>query len=191
LAAAGWHALDRWTQVWPPQRRRIGAAVIVAALAVPPVDALTDLVWDWRPDRTPHLHRPLQRDLQRELAFLVRAVRTHPTCTLATRTTREQERVDTPQAYDFVFFGGRLPHPERVPADRPLLDAAKALVPAAPCLLFARGLDCNLVHGRNCDDIVAGMPVVAQEWFASLPYSDPVEYGRVKPTVTLDLAHIW
>ncbi len=60
-------------------------------------------------------------------------------------------------------------------------------LPDAPCVLFFRGLDCHLVDASDCEALTTRRPMVQAKVLPSRPYSDPFEYGTVKPELELAL----
>ncbi len=194
LAMLGWRELAHQAHArgWRPRWRKLALGVLAVAMFVPPLPPLADAIWDRRPPALPSpgtlLAPPLDADQQAEVRFMLAAVEQHPQCVIATRTTREIERVEAPRSYDWWLFGKPLPAPLTRSAAEISLEAwLDKRLPGVPCVLFFRGLDCHLVDALDCEQLVARRPMVESMARDSKPYSDPWEYGAVHPKLELAL----
>ena len=57
--------------------------------------------------------------------------------------------------------------------------------PDADCVLFYRGLDCNLVYSDGCVSETAGRSLLEEKVFPDLPFSGYMSYGPHTPVVRL------
>ncbi len=194
LAMLGWRALRQLAERrgWRPRWRNLAFGLLAASMLIPPIPPLADAIWDRRAEALPQagtfVAPPLNADQQAEVRFMLAATEAHPECVIATRTTREIERVEAPRSYDWWLFGKPLPAPlTRPAADMELSAWLAQRLPDAPCVLFFRGLDCHLVDAANCEALTARRPMVRSQALPSRPYSDPYEYGAVKSRLELAL----
>jgi hypothetical protein len=116
----------------------------------------------------------VRRDQQVEVRFLLGLVDRHPDCTFVSRVVPEgvlpTERAGQSIDWAVVSFGRGMIAPRRESlAGRPIANLAAAQ--ASGCVLYYRGLDCNLpAAGDVCERDVAGLPVIAEITPPNIPY---------------------
>ena len=66
-----------------------------------------------------------------------------------------------------------------------LLDSVNRLFPKNECVLFYRGLDCNLVNSDGCKTETADRTPLETVVVRDLPYNYVPEYGEHTPVITL------
>lgn len=94
-------------------------------------------------------------DSQLETRMWLRQLEATPECVIVARVTDEilahRDRRDATSLQDaWLAFGGRLPHPIRLPAADSLDAALDATLPTGTCVLLGRGIDCALVPSIGC-----------------------------------------
>lgn len=188
LATLGWSELEqiaRWRR-WPPRWRHAAMAALAVLMLVPTMPSASALLWDTRPGALPTVGM-LDTDQQAEVRAMLGAIEAHPECVLATRVTAETERVYAQTRYGWRLFGGPLPAPLSFSEEQAAVGDLAGLVPDNPCVLFFHSLDCHLLQGRDCHDVIAGRPRVGGERRPSKPYNDAHEYGAVRAQLDLGL----
>ncbi len=186
LAAFGWPELREMAtrRSWPPAWRPVAIATLALAMLVPPPPGTRDRFFPGGDPTSALVKVPglVTRDTQIEVRYLLRLVDEHPGCAFFTRVTARDHGSDRSRG-PFVFVGfGR---PLRSP--RELGDSAEEALQALcdhACVLFYRGLDCNLAGDDGCPLPSPAVPVSALE-FGALPYNDVAERGESSATVHL------
>jgi hypothetical protein len=191
LAVFGFREIERLLQRLSlgPRARSATVTCLVALTALyRPVDAAPG---PSTPYRAP-TQWLISRDQQIALRFLVDVVDRNPDCVLVTKVARDERSDGSIRKWDFVYFGGLLGRPHILPeSSGEPVDVALTLAPGASCVLFYRGLDCNLLDGDLCAGHVSPKHAVELRSYDSRTYSDPLEYGEHARTIKLGVYRIW
>ena len=84
----------------------------------------------------------------------------------------------------WVTFGRAMGAPREIPVAQQSLAALMAGDLARfPCVLYVRGLSCNLANGDPCGADYAGLTPLTTRRFRSQTYSDFIEFGETTPEV--------
>lgn len=185
----GFRELERWASrgAWPVRWRFFAIAALVALFGATPLFAVP--AWlGWRDVKDSLPATPLDRDVQREVRFLLAARDAHPECALVAPVTRGEGAGRARGAWDVLVLG---PHADVPTVHDAALDT-QALVtrehPDTPCALLYLGLDCNL-EGADCNRFGGGS-VIEELTFDRIPYNDEAEYGAVRPVTRLVLREL-
>jgi hypothetical protein len=139
----------------------------------------------------------LDRNMQREVRALLRAVDDNPDCVFVARVLGKSAHPpsvadvfmqrDLPPQYAYGLFGGPIAKPSFVAATAGVsIDAVLAqFAPQATCVRLYFGGDCNLTYGDGCADFIAGRTPLTSERFWSRPYNNMFDYGYADSQVTL------
>lgn len=124
----------------------------------------------------------VRRHQQVEVRWLLQLVDEHPDCTFVSRVAPgggiATEQAHTAIPWDLVLFGRRLPQPVKAElGDESLARSALARSPTA-CVLYYRGLDCNLsVAGDVCDRDSAQATTIQERTLTTAQYYAHVEFS--------------
>jgi hypothetical protein len=128
----------------------------------------------------------LSRNQQTEVRYLLDLTARYPHCVFLTKTVQAEHAGDARSGYRWTLFGRPLRSTRDVPGPiSDLEESARQLAPEAPCLLFYRGLDCNLVGFDGCGGETRGRAPLEERVFENLPYSDTRAYGVHTPEIHL------
>lgn len=128
----------------------------------------------------------LARNQQTEVRYLLDLVARYPTCALLAKTTWDEASFDRPVRYRWSILGGGVRHYRETPhAGETPEEAAARLAPEAPCVLFYRGLDCDLQGTDGCRPETDGRTPVEERVLENLPYSDIRSYGAHRAEIRL------
>jgi len=128
----------------------------------------------------------LSRNQQTEVRYLLDLTARYPDCVFLTKTVEAGHAGDDRSGYRWTLFGRPLRSPRDLPG--PVNDpeqSARRLASDTPCLLFYRGLDCNLVGFDECGSEMRGRPPLEERVLENLPYSDTRAYGVHTPEIHL------
>ena len=189
LALFGFRELSDWAErwAWPSWWRRPAMVLIVLSMTA------------WQPLGPRELFSRRQQlagvanampllalNQQTEVRYLLDLVNRYPTCVfLAKGPQAEARTAHGPTGYRWAAFGAPLPHYEEMTDEGGELEqAVRQLAPGAPCVLFYRSLDCNLVDFDGCRAETERMAIEARR-LDNLPYSDIGEYGAHRAEILL------
>jgi hypothetical protein len=189
LALFGFRELSGWAKrwEWPWWWRRPAVLLLAMTLSVWQVSGPAESFG--RRHKVIGMVTPsllLSRNQQTEVRYLLDLTARYPDCVFLTKTVVSGHEGDERTGYRWTLFGLPLRSTRDLPA--PVDDpgqSARRLVPDAPCLLFYRGLDCNLVGFDDCDSEARGRSPLEERVFENLPYSDPRDYGVHRPEIHL------
>ncbi len=183
VALLGWLELASWAErSAQPRQWRARALVALGVLSLV------------QPHRTEHglggvterglVGLRIHNDQQVDVQALVSAIEASPTCAVVTKVFAS-DHASSDQEYTYLLIGAA---GDRVGAAAPArlgLEAALAQwEPAAPCVVFYQGLDCNRL-GASCTEETLDAHQLTHLTYASRPYSDAAEYGEHRGTIEL------
>jgi len=131
----------------------------------------------------------LDRNQQREVRYLLDLGDRYPDCVFITRVSARDRVAPRVEEWQLLAFGGTLPEPVVLQDSGGRIEAQVHLPPElrSSCLLFYRGLDCNLREGDGCVESFAGMKELEYMEFPSAPYHFGRAHGHVEGVVRLSL----
>src|SRR5207249_4568653 len=103
-------------------------------------------------------------------------------CVFLTKTVEAGHAGDDRSGYRWTLFGRPLRSPRDLPG--PVSDpeqSARRLASDTPCLLFYRGLDCNLVGFDECGSEMRGRPPLEERVLENLPYAIRAHTASIRP----------
>lgn len=188
LALFGFRELSAWAErlAWPAWWRRVAVLLLVATVPA------------WNPWQREFFGRRQQlpgvstaepflaRNQQTEVRYLLDLVARYPRCVFVAKTPRAESAGDTQGGFRWLVFGmpvSRLAETEDAGGSAERI--AAELAPGAPCLLFYRSMDCDLVGFDGCDAETAGRTPLEERTLENLPYSEIYEYGAHRPEIRL------
>ncbi len=198
LALFGFRELAAWAArwAWPPWWRRIAVLVF----------ALTFTVWN-PPGASKELFgrgqqlsglTPMPRPIaalsvpllgwnqQTEVRYLLDLIARYPSCVFVVKATRADATFDASSGFRWAVIGRPVPrYRELADDERSPAQVADALAPGAPCVLFYRGLDCNLADTDGCRAEIDGRAPLEERVLENLPYNDIKEYGAHRAEIHL------
>ncbi len=123
---------------------------------------------------------------QTEVRYLLDLVNRYPTCVFLTKGPEAEASIaHGPTGYRWAAFGAPLPlYQEMTDEGGKLEQAVRQLAPGAPCILFYRSLDCNLVDFDGCRSETERLAIEVRR-LDNLPYSDIGEYGAHRAEIVL------
>lgn len=207
VALRGWDVMDRLAdRVMSPRFARRLVTVVVGLSAIAPSAGQRELFRGERPwtetrlgqiielsNNPPWFRAPVQRDHQVSTRHLLRAVESHPDCVFVTRVWKESYGATVEADWSYLFFGARMKgaRTRKLPAGNLTVEqAVAAQVPDSACVIFYRGLDCNLTFADGCERDLAGRKAIETSTIAAAPFCDPAEYGVVTPLLRLGLYEV-
>jgi len=123
---------------------------------------------------------------QTEVRYLLDLVARHPTCVFVVKTVDAGWVRDPRSGYRWAVFGAAVPRFRDMPDHGESAEqVAQALAPGAPCMLFYRSLDCNLVGFDDCRSETQGRVALEEQVLENLPYSDIGSYGAHRAEIRL------
>lgn len=184
----------RWG--WPPWWRRVAVLVLVVTCAVwNPPGAMKEIFGRGQqlpgvaslPGPIAAVGVPLLAwNQQTEVRYLLDLIDRYPTCVLIVKATQADAAFDRNLGYRWTAVGRSIGSYRELPDDgRTVEQVAAELAPGAPCVLFYRGLDCNLADTDGCRIELAGRPALEERVLENLPYSDIREYGAHRAEIHL------
>lgn len=192
VAAFGWRELCGIAarRGWPGAWRPLALLALALAMAAPHPPGTFGPILPNREDPNappPPAPQLVTRDAQLEVRYLLRLVSEHPDCAFLTPV-----RVDgggsprAPGERTLLAFGRPLRSARTL---GPARDGGLSHLPLPPCVVFYRGLECNLAGGDGCPapEGPAAAPALT---FTPRPYSEVVEWGEAAPLVRLDAVQI-
>ena len=142
------------------------------------------------PDWSDNLHFPrvglLDRDLQKEVRWMLQVRDAYPDCSLVARTHKEFRRDDNAETTWTVLSPMAQRQPQKM-FDGPMQSAPAAVVLAetgTDCALALYTLDCNMVD-VDCDPLFEGLTELDVIRFEHLPYLHPEHNQRYGATTRL------
>ncbi len=199
LMLFGFRELGAWAQqwAWPWWWRRVALLVLVLTCAVwKPPGAMKEIFGRGQqlPGMTA-LPRPIAAvsvpllawNQQTEIRYLLDLISRYPGCVFITKATRTDAAADGAQVtYRWGAFGHALTSYRELPDDeRTVEQVAAELAPNAACVLFYRGMDCNLTDSDGCRPEILGRPALEERVLENLPYNDIREYGAHRAEIHL------
>ncbi len=131
----------------------------------------------------------LARNQQTEVRYLLDLVARYPRCVFIAKTLRAESATDTRTGDRWFAFGTpvrALAEKEDAVGGADEIDRMAAeLAPDAPCVLFYRSMDCDLVGSDGCDAETKGRTPLEQRVLENLPYSEIYEYGAHRAEIRL------
>jgi hypothetical protein len=190
LALFGFRELSMWAArlSWPAWWKRMAVLLLIAT--VPAWNPWQREFFERR-QQLPGVSTPeafLARNEQTEVRYLLDLVARYPRCVFLAKTPRAESATAPTTGYRWLAFGA----PVRMLAEKE--DASGAdrmdrmvaeLAPDAPCVLFYRSLDCDLVGFDGCDAETKGRTPLEQRVLENLPYSEIYEYGAHRAEIRL------
>jgi hypothetical protein len=193
LALFGFRELSLWAErlAWPAWWRRVAVLLLVATVPA------------WNPWQREFFGRRqelpgvattgafLARNQQTEVRYLLDLVARYPRCVFVAKTPRADSASDPKKGYRWSAFGAGVPRlVEREDASGsagPLDRVASDLAPDAPCVLFYRSKDCDLVGFEGCGAETEGRVALEERVLENVPYSEIYEYGAHRPEIRLGI----
>lgn len=123
----------------------------------------------------PRFEGQLDRNEQKEVRFLMDALKRSPECKFVSWV----DSVHEPPSRILIFSKSEPP--------RELTTAAMAPRGEAGCLRFYRNLDCNRLAVDRCDRWLSGIDPLTELRFKNMPYGDPRDYGEYEGEIRLGL----
>lgn len=191
LALFGFRELAAWAErlSWPAWWRRVAVLLLVATV---PAWNPWQREFFGRRQALPGLTTPeifLARNQQTEVRYLLDLTARYPRCAFVAKTPRAESANDTKTGSRWLAFGTtvrRLVEKEETDGNGARVDRIAAeLVPDAPCVLFYRSMDCDLVGFAGCEAETAGRTPLEERVIENLPYSEIYEYGAHRAEIRL------
>jgi hypothetical protein len=189
IALFGFRELSDWAQrwAWPPWWKRV--ALLLLAMSCANWQAAGPKEVFRRRQELPGLTHAgflLAWNQQTEVRYLLDLVARYPRCIFLAKAAQATWVADQRTGYQWVLFGGPVPRYREVPdTGGDLEHVAAQVVPAAPCVLFYRSLDCDLVRSDGCQSETQGRTALEERVLENLPYSDITEYGAHRAVIRL------
>lgn len=189
VALFGFRELSDWARrwAWPPWWKR--PAVVLLALSMTAWQPLGPREIFGRRHDLPGLATAvplLGRNQQTEVRYLLDLVTRYPHCAFLTKTTWDEATLDRPTRYRWSVFGGVVPYyQEKLHEGETPEQAATELARGASCVLFYRGLDCDLLDTDGCRPETNGRAALEERVLENLPYSDISSYGAHRAEIRL------
>lgn len=131
----------------------------------------------------------LARNQQTEVRYLLDLVARYPRCVFVAKTPRADSAFDPSTGYRWLAFGTlvrELAEKEDASGGGDQLHRIVAeLAPDAPCVLFYRSMDCDLVGFDGCTVETDGRIPLEERVLENLPYSEIYEYGAHRAEIHL------
>jgi len=189
----GWKELERlsakhnWNAGW----RRLTLVFLIILLFVPPNNGNPLTSRQARAARYEGSRILIDRNLQREVQYLLNLTTRYPQSLLISRFTAATHGRDRGTLFHTVLFGSGVRAPIIIrQSDQPLSEIAQNANGDFSSVLFYHGLDCNLDHGPGCHDAAEQGTLLEEKVFANLPYNDPDERGGHTPEIRLQVYQI-
>ncbi len=191
LALFGFRELSSWAErlSWPGWWRRVAVLLLVATVPA------------WNPWQREFFGRRQQlpgvstaeaflaRNQQTEVRYLLDLTARYPRCVFVAKAPRAESASDTKTGYRWLAFGTGVRHlgeKEDASGSVDQLDRIVAeLAPDAPCVLFYRSMDCDLVGFDACNVETDGRIPLEERILENLPYSEVGEYGAHRAEIRL------
>jgi hypothetical protein len=189
LALFGFRELADWAQrrAWPPWWKRAAVALLLASCTVWQAAGPKEIFR--RRQALPGVATPgflLSWNQQTEVRYLLDLVARFPECVFPARSAPTVWVADPRTRYRWLLFGGPVrAFSEIADAGEPLERVAERAAPGAPCVLFYRSLDCNLLDADGCEPQIQGRRPLEERLLENLPYNDVTEYGPHRAEVRL------
>ena len=188
LSLFGWRQLEEMAERggWTEGLRKAGIPLLAMLFLTwfpPTVKTLVEPTSDYGM-RTPLITRTKQV----ELKFIANAVDRYPECYFVSKVSRDPHKTgDVIEAYDLSFFGNPLRRPLGMewPEDGNLVKTVNRTLTDPECVLFFKGLDCNLFHGDMCAEQIEGLDPLLELSFENKPFNVPEQYGAYPATAEL------
>jgi len=183
LALFGFRELSSWAErlAWPAWWRRVAVLLLVATVPA------------WNPWQREFFGRRqelpgvstaevfLARNQQTEVRYLLDLLARYPRCVFVAKAPRAESASDPTPGYRWLAFGTRvraLAEKDDASGGAEQIDRVAAeLAPDAPCVLFYRSMDCDLVGLDGCTAETDGRSPLEERVVEDLPYSEIYEYG--------------
>ena len=191
LALFGFRELSSWAErlSWPAWWKRVAVLMLVATVPA------------WNPWQREFFGRRQQlpgvstaeiflaRNQQTEVRYLLDLVARYPRCVFVAKTPRADSASDASTGHRWLAFGSRVRtlserEDARDGGDR-ISQMVADLAPEAPCVLFYRSMDCDLVGFDGCDAETEGRIPIEERVLEDLPYSEIYEYGAHRAEIHL------
>jgi hypothetical protein len=198
LALFGFRELRTWAErwAWPPWWTRAAVLVLILTCAVwKPPGAMKEMFGRGHqlagmaqiPGPIAAVTVPLLAwNQQSEVRYLLDLIARYPHCVLLIKATGADAAFDRDRGYRWAALGRSIAQYREVPDDGRSVDQMAAeLAPGATCVLFYRGLDCNLADTDGCQAELEGRPALEERVLENLPYSDIKEYGAHRAEIRL------
>ena len=188
LALFGFRELASWAERlgWPAWWKRVTVLLLVAT--VPAWNPWPREFFGRRQQLpgVPTAEVFLARNQQTEVRYLLDLVERYPRCVFVAKTPRAESTYDTRSGYRWSAFGKLVPRlSETEDAGGTVEQIAAELAPGAPCVLFYRSMDCDLVGLDDCRRETDGKVPLEERVLENLPYSEIYEYGAHRPEIRL------
>jgi hypothetical protein len=127
----------------------------------------------------PGIYSPIliQTNHQQAFQFLLNATEDAPECAFVSRVSVESFGAQRGAPWLWVGFN----HPSHtawsIPDGPPIAEILSQWSGAPECILFYRGMDCNLDGQDSCEDLIEGLPVYREAVLSSGQYNAPDERG--------------
>ncbi len=194
LALFGFRELCDWAQrwAWPSWWKRVSVLLLVVSCTVWQAPGPGEIFR--RAQQLPGLTRAhflLGWNQQTEVRYLLDLVDRYPSCVFLAKTVESTWAGDERRGYLWTAFGRSLPRYREAPAVGGSLERVAAeLAAEAPCVLFYRSLDCDLVGTDGCRAETEGRVALEEQVLENLPYSDIREYGAHRPEIHLGVYRV-
>jgi hypothetical protein len=121
--------------------------------------------------------------------YLLDLTARYPRCVFVAKTARADNAADPKTGYRWLAFGTLAHHlgeKEDSSGGADQLNRIVAeLAPDAPCVLFYRSMDCDLVGFDGCNAETDGRIPLEERVLENLPYSEIYEYGAHRAEIRL------
>ena len=188
LALFGFRELSSWAErlAWPAWWRRVAVLLLVAT--VPAWNPWQREFFGRRQElpNVPTAEVFLARNQQTEVRYLLDLTARYPRCVFIAKTPLADSAHDGKTGLRWLAFGrpaGRLI--EREDASESVDRMAAEIAAEAPCILFYRSLDCDLIGFDGCSAETSGRVALEERVLENLPYSEIYEYGAHRPEIRL------
>ncbi len=191
LALFGFRELSSFAErlSWPAWWKRVAVLLLVATV---PAWNPWQREFFGRRQQLPGLSTAeafLARNQQTEVRYLLDLVARYPRCVFVAKTARAESASDTKTGSRWLAFGMLVRNLAEKEDASDSVDQVHRIVaelaPDAPCVLFYRSMDCDLVGFDGCKAETDGRIPLEERVLENLPYSEIYEYGAHRAEIRL------
>ena len=192
LAAVGWRTVAEWIMEGTFRRQHLAAVSFVALLGAVtlrtlPIAPRQPVPWSASIAEHGWPRVPLDHDVQREVRWLLQALKEHPRCSVIIPLDPAiSRRFGGSRGFEVLSNGGaETVEAASIQAVAEQVKAGRVFAAreGQECALAYHGLDCNVAGADPCAGLFDGLTPLREERFVSRPYNVQEEYQR-RPAVT-------